>query len=954
MKERTNGELWIPAEKVEFLFGRIGEVANLGGAKVCLQKQGQGPLRKLELYGSQIALGRAASQIVVNLWEHANEDEADDMKVWLYETADRTQHGPFTWKQIENWARKGLLVQRSSKLNKQTAWNLVMEHTLARCRLELWLALAMHNVVLEDNDPPRPKNGELGDYDMAQSDILEAQLKDARKQWETQAEDMEIDEELKMLETVSMDFLLENPAHLYIVVDTNILMSYKAFLERMLELVTSENMLSLKQLAGLPAFKVVIVVPYMVLVELDYIKNKKGGFVELAKQAAFAIRMLEREKKNPERLYVGESFADFKAARKEHGDVDLKPTNDDRILFCAMACAKRAESDHKVSNAVILFSDDANLCLKASEHQIKAIRPREAPRTAEALLSLRVPDLSRPALPGPPGIAGITGTHTTVREPDYTEGTPSSSSVIISPFGRAASTTLVDDSIANASRDGPSRGDSFSRLASGSLRGVPSDREAGTSLLDDPDMRLELLVDDIQTIVEGPLATITQYLLQTELMDNWEEVSSAKVPWTAQQVLEVLDNTFNSVVRDHECVMNKRTLGDAIRGKSTPLRDTFRLRTRGPSAQLHSLLPVAAESLVSILKSFQAPRSSNPDPPEDVPKRIAAHLYTEALTTGQVMADKILTASLQLGMWTHRVGSHNANVGAMQQLSIHTNSAGVKGPRPYTNLPSRSSGPQHSPHAGYDAAAIEFGAHPQHHQVVQQQGVSVAHHIYEQRMRGQGAFHGLVPNQIVPGNFGVGAYAVTGGGGDSLSPALPALQPRWSGSSDTAYPINMGLSGVGVPAAPVAATSRLPPYSSDLLQGKLVQLHKLLESQYETVIGQKGSAEHQGHSERLAQLCGEGAENLLASHNTFVQALKVSDTAAMIASVQVLNSCLEQLIHSLGGMANLNPLPHQEVILYVQSVEKEGDSIRRTAVLLDRMREQVQLTMIAGSRNGFP
>ncbi len=71
----------------------------------------------------------------------------------------------------------------------------------------------------------------------------------------------------------------ENAAYLYIVVDTNILLSYKTSLERILELVSSEDMSSLKQSAGLPAFKVVIVVPYMVLVELDYIKNKKGGMV---------------------------------------------------------------------------------------------------------------------------------------------------------------------------------------------------------------------------------------------------------------------------------------------------------------------------------------------------------------------------------------------------------------------------------------------------------------------------------------------------------------------------------------------------------------------------------------------------------------------------------------------------------------------------------------------------
>jgi PIN domain len=61
------------------------------------------------------------------------------------------------------------------------------------------------------------------------------------------------------------------------VVDTNILVTYITILERILELQRSRDMETLMESAGLPAFKIFIVVPYVVLGELDHLKNKKGG-----------------------------------------------------------------------------------------------------------------------------------------------------------------------------------------------------------------------------------------------------------------------------------------------------------------------------------------------------------------------------------------------------------------------------------------------------------------------------------------------------------------------------------------------------------------------------------------------------------------------------------------------------------------------------------------------------
>lgn len=44
-----------------------------------------GSHRRLALQGEKFAMGRAASQIIVNLWEEGNGDDADEQEVWIYE-----------------------------------------------------------------------------------------------------------------------------------------------------------------------------------------------------------------------------------------------------------------------------------------------------------------------------------------------------------------------------------------------------------------------------------------------------------------------------------------------------------------------------------------------------------------------------------------------------------------------------------------------------------------------------------------------------------------------------------------------------------------------------------------------------------------------------------------------------------------------------------------------------
>jgi hypothetical protein len=67
-------------------------------------------------------------------------------------------------------------------------------------------------------------------------------------------------------------------AALFIVVDTNVLLTHGTFLERMFAVLGSDDMQQQAAASGVTAFNIIVVVPYMVMVELDYIKDRKGMF----------------------------------------------------------------------------------------------------------------------------------------------------------------------------------------------------------------------------------------------------------------------------------------------------------------------------------------------------------------------------------------------------------------------------------------------------------------------------------------------------------------------------------------------------------------------------------------------------------------------------------------------------------------------------------------------------
>jgi hypothetical protein len=225
------------------------------------------------------------------------------------------------------------------------------------------------------------------------------------------------------------------------------------------------------------------------------------------------------------------------------------------------------------------------------------------------------------------------------------------------------------------------------------------------------------------------------------------------------------------------------------------------------------------------------------------------------------MAEKTLAASLRLGVHPERVASLKGNVAAMSQLALQA-SLGSGGPRPlpFTVLPSRSSGPQFAPQAGYDAAlprrfsgpqyasqavldaavsSRSSGAHYSPHAVfdaasfehlsvhgqqqqAQQQAAPVPQQLHQERIQDYVSrpIPGLVPNQGSirgPRALGVG---VGPGGGEAALPVHqvpPGLQARLQGpkhiqphGAGLASSMTVGVAGGGGAAAAAGPGFMLP------------------------------------------------------------------------------------------------------------------------------------------------
>ena len=168
---------------------------------------------------------------------------------------------------------------------------------------------------------------------------------------------------------------------LILVIDTNVLLSNLRFL------------MELRTMLFPNISKILFLIPWVVLQELDYIKSSNPS---LNKSAREAINFLHREFKDSSKNILGQTMdADLSFVQRQANRTSFN--NDDRILYCCLEEKKKWEGV-----IVVMFTNDKNLVTKCNVNSApvvtrKTILPFIRGLTTSTV-STQVPD-SYPGLP---------------------------------------------------------------------------------------------------------------------------------------------------------------------------------------------------------------------------------------------------------------------------------------------------------------------------------------------------------------------------------------------------------------------------------------------------------------------------------------------------------------------------------------------------------------------------
>ena len=140
---------------------------------------------------------------------------------------------------------------------------------------------------------------------------------------------------------------------LILVIDTNVLLSNLSFL------------MELRTMLFPNISKILFLIPWVVLQELDYIKSSNPS---LNKNAREAINFLHHEFKDSSKNIIGQTMdADLSFVQRQAG---VRFNNDDRILHCCLEQSKKWED---VNVVVIMFTNDKNLVTKCQVNSASVV-----------------------------------------------------------------------------------------------------------------------------------------------------------------------------------------------------------------------------------------------------------------------------------------------------------------------------------------------------------------------------------------------------------------------------------------------------------------------------------------------------------------------------------------------------------------------------------------------------
>ncbi len=410
-----------------------------------------------------------------------------------------------------------------------------------------------------------------------------------------------------------------------LIVDTNILVSRLATLERALDALGAE--------AGV---EVALLVPWVVVNELDALKDcGREPTASAARRALGRLRALAAGREARVRLQPAaeHAAAAVAAALPDVGAPRLQ--NDDLILSTCLhyerglAAALRARGH---AAAAVLLTNDRGLAARAGACGVASLSGDRLPRTAAALAAVvpRGEAAAMDAAGGPP--------------PPPLSPESSAGDAPAAPDGLAAPLAALQVQRAAGM---PPPVSSFERSNSVSFAAPPLAAAAAAAAATPaaPPPPAADAADELAAIVERCLAPGVAHYRQQDLGDLWIEMleDAARPPWDAPTTLRVLAHKKSSFwgVLNSESLARARTLEAFLRGGDR------RRGGRGAAPQAAGAAEATAAAL-ALLRELAAalgrPRADGLPPPDpaEVPDFVSQGAARAALEEGAAAAEALL------------------------------------------------------------------------------------------------------------------------------------------------------------------------------------------------------------------------------------------------------------------------------------------------------------------------
>ncbi|EFN54158.1 hypothetical protein CHLNCDRAFT_135567 [Chlorella variabilis] len=376
---------------VEFLFGKLGTHARIAGATLRLKDAFESDRfgRKVVVEATSRRIAASAmSALLFQLCLLFRVPTPLDESKWRYLGNVGLQkgevQGPVAYKSLVRWREKGQLDEDELRC----------QHEATRCWVPLWFVVAAgEKVALEEC---APESGD--DVSMEDAEQLVADLNSQRStggmlqppRGDGHLADFPWLSEEQAAEPMDIEpgdgGAPQEGARLFVVVDTNVLMSHIDSVTKTLE----EYGAAATQASGegKPVVEVLLLVPWIVLCELDLLKGSNRR--EQAGSARRALRRLHAL------TSMRDSFVRLQPAKEHAQAVQREPIpgaspqlrNDDMILQTVLFY--RANIVHGLRAAgrrsgAFLLSNDSGLAVRAQANGVRCFTALEFPRGAEQL-----------------------------------------------------------------------------------------------------------------------------------------------------------------------------------------------------------------------------------------------------------------------------------------------------------------------------------------------------------------------------------------------------------------------------------------------------------------------------------------------------------------------------------------------------------------------------------------